>query len=121
MREIKFRAWLPEKNDMMPIYEIDFWNRLINHDGNCGMKRKYILEQFTGLLDINGKEIYEGDICKNHQGLIGSITWDSIHARFGFSIMLTCTDQKRRPVAQPIATTSKLLIIGNIHDKEMKV
>ena len=61
MREIKFRAWdkdmgkyhYPlEKNCEEPL--MSYW---IDSEGEG-----YVVEQFTGLQDKNGKEIYEGDI-----------------------------------------------------------
>lgn len=68
MREIKFRAWDTEWKryvyDLKPFLEADTnvldINNFKKYDGG------YIIEQFTGLYDCNGKEIYEGDIVVIH-------------------------------------------------------
>ena len=62
MREYKFRAWDETEKHMYN------WGNLINQNlkniftitEQCG----YILMQYTGLHDENGKEIYEGDIIE---------------------------------------------------------
>ena len=54
MREIKFRDWDPETKEMR-YFHLDGYDREVhNAYGN--------IMQFTGLLDKNGKEIFEGDI-----------------------------------------------------------
>ena len=78
MRDIKFRAWNKNTEKMYKIGQITLekgvWNYEPDSREYIGMSIPYqpsfILMQYTGLKDKNGKEIYEGDIiyCKKHIG-----------------------------------------------------
>lgn len=57
MREIKFRAWDIKDQKWWDNYATS--NALVlTHDRTTGI----VFQQFTGLKDKNGKEIFEGDI-----------------------------------------------------------
>ncbi|TXJ64547.1 hypothetical protein FGO88_15620 [Lactiplantibacillus plantarum] len=71
---IKFRAWDKKTKEYFHISEL--WNSGTNPEcfnfdgwtdnfGNKGRLKDIVIEQFTGLTDVNGEDIYVGDIIKS--------------------------------------------------------
>ncbi len=107
-RVIKFRAWDREYGQMLS------WEYLKEHRTLAGLNESVM--QFTGLLDKNGKEIYEGDILEGStNGLIFghqlkfTVIWDIKSAGF----WLHFENPKLR---EYISWANKLEVIGNIYE-----
>ncbi|WP_064611181.1 YopX family protein [Streptobacillus moniliformis] len=75
MREIKYRAWLKDKNKMVEVSIVRFNSKFIEYfevdeDGILRFKTSLFEDiefmQYTNIKDMNGKEIYEGDIIENN-------------------------------------------------------
>lgn len=110
MREIKFRAWDKRRNEY------------IFHDSLCcpslslgEILATYEVEQFTGLTDKDGNEIYEGDILRSGRqykymysnGYTGNIYFDDFMACYKYGDMGGHLTQAKADYCE---------IIGNIHE-----
>ncbi len=111
-RDIKFRAWDNILKEFMPNVQ----NHINDNDWAFGSmllkKDRWDIQQYIGLKDKNGKEIYEGD--KTIRGYV--IMWSNKHALFcehyyqGF--------YKKWVEASYPLDSANIEIIGNIYEHE---
>jgi hypothetical protein len=83
MRELKFRVWdKMEKRFIYPDkgyqghYVLTLGGEFYNLQNGSGGS-EYIVQQCTGLKDVNNKEIWEWDIVKTADELIGVVRFDN--------------------------------------------
>lgn len=78
MRDLKFRAWDTHNNKMREL-KFRIWdgnNKHFVYPDILELDRGLEYQQFTGLLDKQGKKIYEGDIVKDKLGNTASVEFD---------------------------------------------
>lgn len=127
MRKIKFRFWMG--NYAKPKYE--HWDNLIKVGGDELIGRmltepynpKVVIEQYTGINDSFGNEIYDGDILKISDGV--HTTLEEVY--FGVDKgenypAYTITNLEWKFSANPFSelldseTDYEFVVVGNIHE-----
>ncbi len=130
MREIKFRAWdkfnkvmtYSEKNYPLSKYSIEFnWKNnnkmslLMLIDPRYGEMREFDADimQYTGLIDKNGKEIYEGDIVRHFKRDKEKLL--KIEISSGYGVYAQENDTTKRLIGRS-NTHLYYEVVGNIYE-----
>ena len=121
-REIKFRIWRAP-DEYSKTFWMESWDSLMNYSMSDIFQLDNpddVLEQYTGLKDANGKEIYEGDILAWHSNIYRKHDWVGLvlYRGAGFAVQesdksysspewLDCACRKDANIIE---------VIGNIHE-----
>lgn len=132
MKQIKFRAWDAERQEMYGEGHGMMYGQQEEMDDSLLIRFKHfegepIFMQYTGLQDRKGQDIYEGDILTSEQypfqdegkyNYHGVIEWIEEEASFYMTKRLANKEKRGMSdgISQPIEEIEEFEIIGNIYE-----
>ena len=118
MRELKFRAWSEETRTLYSSNDIREFP--LEHIKNGDV---WTFEQYTGLKDKNGKEIYEGDIVEEDIDFNSDMTDGTFRYSVYWDDSLLCWTLDpigRESIHDELWQTNlSRRVIGNIHETKL--
>jgi hypothetical protein len=108
MREIEFRAWEKNLKEIIPIHSINFEAKMVNRESAWRLFDEVELMQYTGLIDIQGKPIFEKDVIQDDEGF----RWNVFYKHGSF--YAECTDLMAEQLLSSVNLFGK--VIGNIYE-----
>lgn len=111
----KFRAWLKDEYRMTDVREITFFDdevQMISDVTDFYTYGEFELMQSIGLIDENGKEIFEGDVLKMSDGELAKVIWNKELACWEAEFLSEIVDLSE--VADVKSNRSDCEIVGNI-------
>lgn len=117
MRNIKFRAWVDNKQGMFPnLTDLGSW-----------IQKGHKVMQFTGFLDKDKKEIYDGDLIEYYIGgkdfftELYQLSYSEERGCWQINIVKKCNHiNSPQFIAQHLTQTyaSCMKVVGNIHENK---